>query len=60
MPERSQAVPPGRSSRPRASHLMLVSRRHMSVTLAGLSLAGGGPTWELGSYLHSRRSDHTS
>ncbi|MEV5886422.1 MFS transporter [Streptomyces sp. NPDC052020] len=34
--------------------LMLVSRRHMSVTLAGLSLAGGGLTWALGSYLQSR------
>ncbi|GAB2617075.1 MFS transporter [Streptomyces capparidis] len=34
--------------------LMLVSERDLSVTLAGLSLAGGGLTWALGSYLQSR------
>jgi MFS family permease len=34
--------------------LMLVTRRHLSPTLAGLSLAGAGVTWALGSYLQSR------
>lgn len=33
--------------------LMLVTQRGMSATLAGLSLAGGGLTWALGSYLQS-------
>jgi MFS family permease len=34
--------------------LMLVTRRGMSPTLAGFSLAAGGVTWALGSYLQSR------
>lgn len=34
--------------------LMLVTQRHLSPTLAGLSLAGAGVTWALGSYLQSR------
>lgn len=34
--------------------LMLVTQRGLSPTLAGLSLAGGGLTWALGSYLQSR------
>ncbi|WP_443050502.1 MFS transporter [Streptomyces sp. H27-D2] len=34
--------------------LMLVTQRGLSVTLAGLSLAGGGLTWALGSYVQSR------
>lgn len=34
--------------------LMLVTERGMSVTMAGLSLAGGGATWAVGSYLQSR------
>lgn len=34
--------------------LMLVTQRGMSVTLAGLSLAGGGLTWALGSYVQAR------
>jgi MFS family permease len=34
--------------------LMLVTQRGLSPTLAGLSLAGGGVTWGLGSYLQSR------
>lgn len=34
--------------------LMLVSQRGMSVTLAGASLAGGGVSWALGSYLQAR------
>ncbi|MEU0718385.1 MFS transporter [Streptomyces lavendulocolor] len=34
--------------------LMLVTERGLSPTLAGLSLAVGGATWALGSYLQSR------
>ncbi|WP_436849995.1 MFS transporter, partial [Streptomyces monashensis] len=34
--------------------LMLVTQRGMSPTLAGFSLAAGGVTWALGSYLQSR------
>lgn len=34
--------------------LMLVTQRGMSPTLAGLSLAVGGATWALGSYVQSR------
>ncbi|MFI0896675.1 MFS transporter [Streptomyces sp. NPDC020983] len=34
--------------------LMLVTQRGLSPTLAGLSLAGGGLTWALGSYLQAR------
>ncbi|WP_335977731.1 MFS transporter [Streptomyces sp. CA2R106] len=34
--------------------LMLVTQRALSPTLAGLSLAGGGLTWALGSFLQSR------
>lgn len=34
--------------------LMLVTHRGLSPTLAGLSLAGGGVTWALGSYFQSR------
>lgn len=34
--------------------LMLVSQRGLSVTMAGLSLAAGGATWALGSFLQSR------
>ncbi|MFF8290288.1 MFS transporter [Streptomyces sp. NPDC016309] len=34
--------------------LMLVSERGLSPTLAGLSLAVGGATWALGSYIQSR------
>jgi len=34
--------------------LMLVTERGMSPTLAGLSLAAGGGTWALGSYVQSR------
>ncbi|GAA2255195.1 MFS transporter [Streptomyces ruber] len=34
--------------------LMLVTQRGLSPTLAGLSLAAGGATWALGSYLQSR------
>ncbi|MFI9645876.1 MFS transporter [Streptomyces sp. NPDC052040] len=34
--------------------LMLVTQRGLSPTLAGLSLAAGGGTWALGSYLQSR------
>ncbi|MDF3292945.1 MFS transporter [Streptomyces silvisoli] len=34
--------------------LMLVTRRQLSPTLAGLSLASGGVTWALGSYVQSR------
>ncbi|MCQ4042493.1 MFS transporter [Streptantibioticus rubrisoli] len=34
--------------------LMLVTRRQLSPTLAGLSLAGGGLTWALGSFVQSR------
>ncbi|NGO76737.1 MFS transporter [Streptomyces sp. YC504] len=34
--------------------LMLVSRRGLSLTMAGLALAVGGATWALGSYLQSR------
>ncbi|MDF2255270.1 MFS transporter [Streptantibioticus ferralitis] len=34
--------------------LMLVTQRQLSPTLAGLSLAGGGLTWALGSYVQSR------
>jgi hypothetical protein len=34
--------------------LMLVTERGLSPTLAGLSLAGGGTTWALGSYLQAR------
>ncbi|MEU6125343.1 MFS transporter [Streptomyces sp. NPDC047123] len=34
--------------------LMLVSRRGLSPTMAGLSLAVGGATWALGSYVQSR------
>ncbi|MCM2575795.1 MFS transporter [Streptomyces meridianus] len=34
--------------------LMLVTERGMSVTMAGLSLAGGGATWAVGSYIQSR------
>ncbi|SDK68436.1 Predicted arabinose efflux permease, MFS family [Streptomyces indicus] len=39
--------------------LMLVSRRGLSLTLAGLALAVGGATWAFGSYLQSRpRLEH--
>ncbi|MGW1891681.1 MFS transporter [Streptomyces sp. NPDC002004] len=34
--------------------LMLVTRRGLSPTMAGLSLAVGGATWALGSYVQSR------
>lgn len=34
--------------------LMLVTQRGVSVTLAGASLAGGGLSWALGSYLQAR------
>ncbi|MEU1348031.1 MFS transporter [Streptomyces sp. NPDC005776] len=34
--------------------LMLVTQRGMSPTMAGLSLAAGGGTWALGSYVQSR------
>ncbi|WP_225844433.1 MFS transporter [Streptomyces sp. HPF1205] len=34
--------------------LMLVTQRGLSPTLAGLSLAGGGSTWALGSYVQAR------
>ncbi|MFF9166262.1 MULTISPECIES: MFS transporter [unclassified Streptomyces] len=34
--------------------LMLVTQRHLSPTLAGLSLAAGGATWALGSWVQSR------
>ncbi|MVO84784.1 MFS transporter [Streptomyces sp. p1417] len=34
--------------------LMLVTERGLSPTLAGLSLAAGGATWALGSYVQSR------
>ncbi|WP_320776307.1 MFS transporter [Streptomyces sp. CRN 30] len=34
--------------------LMLVTQRGLSPTLAGLSLAAGGATWALGSYVQSR------
>lgn len=34
--------------------VMLVTQRHMSPTLAGLSLAGGGVTWGIGSWLQGR------
>ncbi|MDX3238575.1 MFS transporter [Streptomyces sp. ME03-5709C] len=34
--------------------LMLVTQRHMSPTLAGLSLAGGGITWGIGSWIQGR------
>jgi MFS family permease len=34
--------------------LMLVTQRGLSPTLAGLSLAGGGLTWALGSYIQAR------
>ncbi|OIJ68279.1 MFS transporter [Streptomyces mangrovisoli] len=34
--------------------LMLVTQRHMSPTLAGLSLAGGGVTWGVGSWIQGR------
>lgn len=34
--------------------LMLVTQRGLSPTMAGLSLAAGGLTWALGSYLQSR------
>lgn len=34
--------------------LMLVTQRGLSPTLAGLSLAAGGGTWALGSYVQSR------
>ncbi|MFG1805877.1 MFS transporter [Streptomyces sp. NPDC049040] len=34
--------------------LMLVTQRGLSATMAGLSLAGGGLTWALGSYLQAR------
>lgn len=34
--------------------LMLVTERGMSVTMAGLSLAGGGAAWAIGSYIQSR------
>ncbi|QIB45531.1 MFS transporter [Streptomyces aureoverticillatus] len=34
--------------------LMLVTERGLSPTLAGLSLASGGATWALGSYVQSR------
>jgi MFS family permease len=34
--------------------LMLVTQRGLSATLAGLSLAGGGLTWALGSYIQAR------
>ncbi|MEU1529820.1 MFS transporter [Streptomyces fagopyri] len=34
--------------------LMLVTQRHMSPTLAGLSLAGGGVTWGIGSWIQGR------
>ncbi|MCQ4083846.1 MFS transporter [Streptomyces sp. RB6PN25] len=36
--------------------LMLVTQRGLSPTLAGLSLAGAGLTWALGSFLQSRPS----
>jgi MFS family permease len=35
--------------------LMLVTQRGLSPTLAGFSLAAGGATWALGSWLQSRR-----
>ena len=34
--------------------LMLVTQRGLSPTMAGLSLAGGGLTWALGSYVQAR------
>lgn len=34
--------------------LMLVTQRGLSATMAGLSLAGGGLTWALGSFVQSR------
>ncbi|WP_344076094.1 MFS transporter [Streptomyces crystallinus] len=34
--------------------LMLVTQRGMSTTMAGLSLAAGGGTWALGSYVQAR------
>jgi MFS family permease len=34
--------------------LMLVTQRGLSATMAGLSLAGGGLTWALGSYVQAR------
>lgn len=34
--------------------LMLVTQRHMSPTLAGLSLASGGVTWGIGSWIQGR------
>jgi MFS family permease len=34
--------------------LMLVTQRGLSPTMAGLSLAGGGGTWALGSYIQAR------
>ncbi|MFF3251898.1 MFS transporter [Actinacidiphila glaucinigra] len=34
--------------------LMLVTQRHMSPTLAGLSLAAGGVTWGIGSWIQGR------
>ncbi|MBM9508826.1 MFS transporter [Actinacidiphila acididurans] len=34
--------------------LMLVTQRGLSATLAGLSLAGGGVTWALGSWVQAR------
>jgi MFS family permease len=34
--------------------LMLVTQRGLSATLAGLSLAGGGLSWALGSYVQAR------
>lgn len=34
--------------------LMLVTQRGLSPTIAGLSLAGGGLTWALGSYIQAR------
>ncbi|MCL2550738.1 MAG: MFS transporter [Actinomycetia bacterium] len=34
--------------------LMLVTQRGLSATMAGLSLAGGGLTWALGSYIQAR------
>ncbi|MFJ8007368.1 MFS transporter [Streptomyces fagopyri] len=34
--------------------LMLVTQRHMSPTLAGFSLAGGGVTWGIGSWIQGR------
>ncbi|MFF2845482.1 MFS transporter [Streptomyces sp. NPDC058001] len=37
--------------------LMLVTQRGLSPTLAGLSLAGGGATWALGSFMQSRIRD---